>query len=272
MTGDEIHQTRTDGARTRNRTSTGTGPADPAERSLTDGGSDELTVSVVPARGGSKGIERKNVVPFLGAPLLTHTVAQSIASERVDRTYVTTDDEEIATVAREAGAERIDRPEDLAGDRSPTEDALEHALSVMRTDGVDPDTIVLLQCTSPLRRRNDVDDVVALVEESGYDSALSVCRDHGFYWREGESGAKPINYDPASRSMRQELPDRYRENGSIYVVRTEVFERERCRLGGTIGLHVMPERLSFEIDTPADLELVELIGRETEFHSEHADA
>lgn len=271
MTRDDTHQTATDDEQTRDEATGDVGVGEATGKPSGNDESADLTVSIIPARGGSKGIERKNIVPFLGAPLLTHTVAQSIDSDRVDRTYVTTDDDEIAAVAREAGAERIDRPSELAGDRSPTEDALAHALSVIRTEGVDPETIVLLQCTSPLRRRNDIDEAVGLVEESGYDSALSVCRDHGFYWRDGDPGAEPVNYDPANRAMRQELDARYRENGSIYVVRTEVFERERCRLGGEIGLHVMPERLSLEIDTPADLELVELIGRETEFHSEYAD-
>lgn len=232
---------------------------------------DNVNVAVIPARGGSKGIERKNVVEFLGAPLLAHTVDQALASDTVDRTYVSTDDDEIAAVGRDAGAEIIDRPAELAGDRSPTEDALLHALSVLRADGVDADTLTLLQCTSPLRRRDDIDEAVSLLVDEGYDSVLSCCRDHSFYWREGEDGAVPINYDPQDRSMRQELEDRYQENGSIYVMRTDLLETERCRLGGEIGIHVMPEPLSFEIDTPEDLRLVEAIGREVGFYSTHAD-
>lgn len=230
-----------------------------------------MTVAVIPARGGSKGIERKNIVPFLGAPLLTHTVDQALASDAVDRTYVSTDDGDIAAVGREAGAEIIERPADIAGDRSPTEAALLHALSVMREEGVDPDVLVLLQCTSPLRRRDDIDEAVSLVTADGYDSALSACEDHKFYWRAGEDGAEPINYDPADRSMRQELDARYQENGSIYVMRTGLLERETCRLGGSVGIHEMPEALSFEIDTPDDLRLLEAIGREVDFYSTHAD-
>ena len=235
---------------------------------------DSDVVAIVPARGGSKGIPRKNVVPFLGAPLVAHTIDQSLRSERVDRTYVSTDDGEIATVARDAGATVIDRPDDLAGDRSPTEDALLHALGVVRDDGVDPDVVVLLQCTSPLRREDDIDSVVGLVTDDGCDSALSVRRDHGFYWRDdpdADDGAEPINYDPSERAMRQELDPRYRENGSIYAVETAVLEREACRIGGDVGLHVMPKPLSLEIDTPEDLTLVEAIGREIEFQSSVAD-
>lgn len=230
-----------------------------------------VNVAIIPARGGSKDIEKKNIVPFLGAPLLTHTVDQALESDAIDRTYVSTDDDEIAAVGRDASAEIIDRPAEIASDRSPTEDALLHALSVMRDDGVDPDVIVLLQCTSPLRRRGDIDEAVSLVTEEGYDSALSCCEDHKFYWREGEEGAEPINYDPKERAMRQELDERYQENGSIYVTRTEILETENCRLGGEIGIHEMPEALSFEIDTPSDLKLGEAIGREVEFYSSYTD-
>ncbi|WP_418286682.1 cytidylyltransferase domain-containing protein [Halorubrum sp. DTA46] len=231
-------------------------------------------VAVIPARGGSKGIPRKNVVPFLGAPLIAHTIDQSLRSERIDRTYVSTDDEEIASVAGDAGATVIDRPDDLAGDRSPTEDALLHALGVIRADGIDPDVVVLLQCTSPLRREGDIDSVVRLITDGEYDSALSCRRDHGFYWRtdsDADGGAEPINYDPSERAMRQELDPRYRENGSIYAVETSVLEREECRVGGDVGLHVMPKPLSLEIDTPEDLTLVEAIGREITFYSSFAD-
>lgn len=244
----------------------------PADSRRSESGGD--VVAVIPARGGSKGIPRKNVVPFLGAPLIAHTIDQSLRSERVDRTYVSTDDGEIAAVARDVGAAVIDRPDDLAGDRSPTEDALLHALGVVRDDGVEPAVVVLLQCTSPLRREGDIDSVVRLVADDGYDSALSVRRDHGFYWRDdpdADDGAEPINYDPSERAMRQELDPRYRENGSIYAVETAVLERESCRVGGDVGLHVMPKPLSLEIDTPEDLALVEAIGRETEFQSSVAD-
>ncbi|MEM4780533.1 MAG: acylneuraminate cytidylyltransferase family protein [Halalkalicoccus sp.] len=221
--------------------------------------------AIIPARGGSEGIERKNVTPFLGRPLIEHTIAQSERSDRVAGTYVSTDDGEIAAASREAGAEVIERPAAIAGDRSPTEAALLHAVETLRNDGLDPETIVLLQCTSPLRRPSDVDEAVALVAEEGYDSALSACEEHSFFWEEGEESARPINYDPRERPMRQEMDGWYRENGSIYVVGTALLERTECRLGGDIGIHGMPRHLSGEIDTPADLARLEAIARTSEF-------
>lgn len=226
-----------------------------------------MIVSVVPARGGSKGIRYKNIVPFLGNPLLSYTVTQSIAAEAIDHTFVSTDDQKIAAVGRQSGAEIIERPDNLAGDEATTESAMLHALDTIRNQGIDPDVVVLLQCTSPLRRRGDIDRTVSLVTSEGYDSALSVCEDHKFYWESGEDSAEPINYDPTNRKRRQDLEQRYQENGSIYAVKTGILESNSCRLGGRIGLHVMPESLSFEIDDEDDLRVVESFGRNVKFHT-----
>lgn len=224
-----------------------------------------MIAAIIPARGGSKGIHKKNIVPFLGSPLIAHTIEQSLESDLVDATYVSTDDDEIAATSREAGASVIERPAEIAGDRSPTEAALLHAVEELRAAGTEPEIVVLLQCTSPLRRPTDIDDAVALLTEEGYDSALSACEEHAFFWNDSDNGAEPINYDPADRPMRQEMDGWYRENGSIYAVRTDLLEREGCRLGGEIGIHEMPRQLSGEIDTPEDLERLEAIARTSGF-------
>lgn len=221
-----------------------------------------MIVSVIPARGGSKAIPKKNVVPFLGDPLITYTIEQSRHSDLVGETYVSTDDGHIAQVSSDKGAVVIDRPPELAMDTSSTEEALLHALEVMPEK---PEIVVLLQCTSPLRRENDIDNTIRLVSEGRYDSALSCCTDHSFYWKQDEETAEPINYDPADRQRRQELDRWYQENGSIYVTSRDILEEEHCRLGGDIGIHEMPREMSFEIDTPEDLRIVENIGRNIEF-------
>jgi N-acylneuraminate cytidylyltransferase len=220
---------------------------------------------IIPARGGSKAIEKKNIVDFDGRPLIEYTIHQARTSDRLDGVHVSTDDEEIAAVSRSAGADVIERPDDIAGDRSPTEDALRHAVETLRDRGTDPDVIVLLQCTSPLRREGDIDGTVDLVVDGDYDSALTCCADHKFYWEVGEDGAEPINYDPQERQMRQELSERYQENGSVYVTDVDVLERTHCRLGGRIGIHEMPELLSFEIDTWEDHRLLEAIAETADF-------
>lgn len=223
-----------------------------------------MSVAIIPARGGSKAIPKKNILPFLGRPLIEYTVDHALSSDTIDATYVSTDDEYIAEVSRGAGASVVDRPDELAGDRSTTEEALLHALDTIPES---PDVVTLLQCTSPLRRYHDIDEAVALVSDGSYDSALSCCADHSFYWTVEDEEAVPANYDPKSRQMRQETEQRYKENGSIYVTDRGLLEREECRLGGSIGIHEMPVELSFEIDTPEDYRIVESIARTREFDS-----
>lgn len=216
------------------------------------------TVGIIPARGGSKGIKKKNIVSFLGTPLIAHTIRQAKESERLDEVYISTDADDIATVSREYGGKVIERPSELAGDFSPTEDALIHALDALDEQGVNPETVVLLQCTSPLRRRRDIDNAVEMVTHGRYDSVLSCSPSHEFIWRDGTESAEAVNYDPKTRSMRQNI-QQYAENGSIYVVKRTILENEHCRLGGNIGLYEMPSSLSFEIDEPEDLAFVRCV-------------
>jgi N-acylneuraminate cytidylyltransferase len=219
-------------------------------------------IGIIPARGGSKGIEKKNIVPFLGEPLITHTIEQAHQSELIDDVYVSTDNPEISSVSQNAGAKVIERPEAIAGDEASTESALLHALTVLDHS---PDVVVLLQCTSPLRRPGDIDAAIEMVTQGDYESALSCCEDHKFYWREEDSTGVSINYDPETRKRRQDMEKRYQESGSISVVRTHILQETECRLGGEIGIYEMPEILSFEIDTPEDLTIVSTLARESRY-------
>jgi len=221
-----------------------------------------VIVSVIPARGGSKAIPKKNVVPFLGEPLITYTIRQSIESDLVDQTYVSTDDEHIAEVSRTTGAKVINRPDELARDTSSTEETLLHAVESIPDS---PEIVVLLQCTSPLRRESDIDEAIHLVKNQNYDSSLSCCEDHSFYWKYEDDSATAVNYEPNQRKRRQDLDHWYQENGSIYVMKQEILEEEQCRLGGSIGIHEMPKEMSFEIDTPEDYRIVEGIGKNIKF-------
>jgi N-acylneuraminate cytidylyltransferase len=221
-----------------------------------------MAISIIPARGGSKGIPKKNVIPFLGQPLISYTIHQSQQSQLIDQTYVSTDNKHIAEVSREAGANIIERPDELALDTSSTEEALLHALEAIEES---PDIIVLLQCTSPLRRPNDIDNTILLVRDEEYNSALSCCEDHSFYWQYEDRSAEPINYDPSERKRRQEIEQWYQENGSIYVTERDILKKEKSRLGGKVGVHEMPKEMSFEIDTPEDYRIVEAIGKNIEF-------
>ncbi len=144
-------------------------------------------LAIIPARGGSKGVPRKNVRLLAGKPLIAHTIEQALSSSLVNRTIVSTEDAEIADVARQSGAEVVWRPEELAADTSVSEAALLHVLDhLVLHEGYTPDVVVFLQCTSPVRRPGDIDAAVEkLVREQG-DSLISVTPWHGFIWRRGK--------------------------------------------------------------------------------------
>jgi CMP-N,N'-diacetyllegionaminic acid synthase len=218
-------------------------------------------LAIIPARGGSKGIPRKNVQPVLGKPLLAHTIEHALNATYVTRTVVSTDDEGIAGVARAFDAEVVMRPPELATDTATSESALRHVLdSLYAAEGYDPDLIVFLQVTAPIRRPFDVDRAIATLQAAGADSLLSVVPSHSFLWRRtGEGDAESVNYDYRSRPRRQDLEPQFAENGSIYVFKPWVLREHDNRLGGKIVLYEMDPWSGIDIDAPHDLALCEWI-------------
>lgn len=215
-------------------------------------------LAIIPARGGSKGLPRKNLRPFAGRPLITHSISHALASRRVTRTVVSTDDAEIARVSRAAGAEVISRPPVLATDTAPSEGAISHVLDALcESEGYLPDLVVFLQATSPLRDAGDIDGAIDRLMQEEADSALSVCPSHDFMWSRENSIARPLNYDPSRRPRRQDMAPQFRENGSIYVFRTVGYLKHRCRLFGKVALFEQPLRSSLQIDTLEDLQVLE---------------
>lgn len=217
-------------------------------------------VAIIPARGGSKGVPGKNLRPLAGKPLLVWSIEQALACGSVGRVVVSTDSEEIATVARAAGADvPALRPAELATDTAPTEPALLHMLDVLSTGGYRPDATMLLQPTSPLRRPETLDAALRLYESSRADSLLGVIDTHAFFWREA-GGEATADYDWMKRPRRQDIAPadrKYRETGSVYVTRTELLRTSGNRLGGKIVLFRMREEEGWEIDTEADFLVLE---------------
>jgi len=219
-------------------------------------------IAIIPARGGSKRVPGKNLLPLAGRPLLAHSVQHARESKYVDTVYVSTDDPAIAEVAQSAGAEVIERSPDLAGDEATSESALLEVLDTRVARGLtDPDLVVFLQCTSPVRRPGEVDRAVERLLSGGADSLISVAGDAALLWQADGDGARAVNWDPAKRPREQELSAQYRENGSIYVFRPEVLRESGNRLGGRIALHVMDYWSQFQLDEPEDRELLEWILR-----------
>jgi N-acylneuraminate cytidylyltransferase len=221
-------------------------------------------LAVVPARGGSKGIRRKNVQPVGGVPMVARAVNAALASRVIDRVVVSTDDDEIADAAHAAGAEVLRRPADISGDSARSEDALVHVLDELRaSEGYVPEVLVMLQCTSPLLRPVDIDAVVDALHRDNADCALSVAPNHRFLWRaDPERGARGVNHDATHRPLRQELEPEFVETGAVYAMKVDGFLQHRFRFFGRIALGEMPPERAFEVDDPFDLTVVRALHDE----------
>jgi N-acylneuraminate cytidylyltransferase len=217
-------------------------------------------LALIPARGGSRGIPRKNVQVVAGRPLLAHSISAAQASPAITRVVVSTDDAEIERVARDCGAEVVRRPPQISGDTASSESALLHALTRLRAEeGYEPDLVVFLQATSPLRRSEDIQNAIDALVGAGADSLFSACVQQGFVWRRTGDDVASLTYDHRSRPRRQDAPEDFMENGSMYIFKPWVLEGEGNRLGGKIAVYTMSLRDSFQIDEPDDLELVEAL-------------
>jgi CMP-N-acetylneuraminic acid synthetase len=215
-------------------------------------------VALVPARGGSKGIPRKNLVPLAGKPLIRWTIDAARAAETVTRVVVSTDDDEIAAEAHDVDVLR--RPAELSADETPMLPVIHDALAAYPCE-----VLVLLQPTSPLRRPGHVDDAVRLLQDTGADAVVSVVSVPHRYVPsslmqllgdrlERLSGSEPQG------SLRQGKQQLYARNGpAVLALRPDTLGEDL--FGGDVRAYVMDERDSLDIDTPYDLELAELLLR-----------
>ena len=213
------------------------------------------TVAVIPARGNSKGIPKKNLRELGGVPLVARTIRAAKASRSVDHVFVSSDDTEILAVARSWGAKCIVRPEAIANDTATSESALLHAIEIIMDKGIGPDVLVFLQCTSPFTTPEDIDAVVSSLNSQKADSAFSVIEDHGFIWSiDADGNAVGVTHDhKQGRKRRQDLEKRFRETGAIYVMRVESFLKDKQRFCGASIPVQLSHPISLEIDTYDDL-------------------
>jgi N-acylneuraminate cytidylyltransferase len=217
-------------------------------------------LAIIPARGGSQRIPRKNLWPLAGAPLVVHSIRHALAARAVAEVVVSTDDDEIAEISRAAGATVRRRPAAIADGKASSESALIDVLDDRLARGLaDADLVVFLQCTSPIRGQTDIDDAVETLLRHEADSLLSVCRNSRYIWMPEGDTHRSVNYDFRRRQMEQDLPPQWQENGSIYITRTPLLRQWNNRLGGTIAVHEMDYWSSFQVDDPDDLALVDWI-------------
>ena len=191
-------------------------------------------LAIIPARGGSKGVKRKNIRKLNGIPLIGYTINAARNSKYVSRVMVSTEDSEIAEVSMSLGAEvPFLRPSELASDNSPTMDCILHMLKYLEeNEGYIPDYVVLLQCTSPLRTSKHIDEAYEKLINSSFDSIISVAEvESNPYWSNVFKGEKLEYFIEEGKKItrRQDLPEVYRMNGAIYLAKLNVLKNENSR-------------------------------------------
>lgn len=218
--------------------------------------------TIITARGGSKGIPRKNIKNLNGKPVLAYSIEPSVASKLIKKTYVTTEDEEISKISTELNAEVIDRPQELAEDTSSSVDVVLHALDYLEKKDKLPDFFVLLQPTSPLRTTEDIDNAINLFSNNECDAVISVCEiDHSAMLSLSLKNEflVPNCDEEFLNKRRQDLPTYYSPNGAIYITTPKSLKKNRTFIPKKTIPYVMPKERSVDLDTPFDFKLTEFI-------------
>ena len=210
-------------------------------------------IAIIPARGGSKGIAKKNIRLIDGHPLIYYQIKTALESKYINEVYVSTDDKEIAEAASQyEGVKIIDRPEEISGDLAKSEEAIIHAVKHIESTGDKVDIIVFLQATSPLNKASYIDESIEKIK-SGCDSVCCTIEDYGFFMDDN---------DLLERPMRQQHTPRIRECGNFWTMKKEALFKSNNRLSGKIGYVVIDRWDSIEIDEPEDLQLIRTLTQQ----------
>lgn len=215
-------------------------------------------VAIIPARGGSKGIPKKNLIAFCGKPLLVWSIEQALAAKEIHSVWVSSDDDEILDVAKQYGANPIRRPHSIAGDTASSESAWLHGIDTIMDSGLKIRAVVGMQATSPLRKARDLDDAVRFFFSNRYDSLFSASPLGDFFiWRQkADHTLESLNYDYRNRSRRQDISElQVVENGSFYIFTPDGLLQTGNRLSGNIGYFNMEFWKCFEINNTDDVKL-----------------
>jgi CMP-N,N'-diacetyllegionaminic acid synthase len=223
----------------------------------------QRVIAVIPARGGSKSVPRKNVRLLGGKPLLVWSIEVAQQVSEIDRVIVSTDDAEIASVSRAHGAEVYARPQHLATDEALVIDALKDLLRTLQAEGEAPEWIILLEPTCPLRAPDDVRGCLKLVTQGIYDSVATFkeaeLNPHRA-WRFIEGVPEVFIAGAVPWLPRQKLPKAYQLNGAVYVFRANLLAEEaKSLLVGKLGAVLMPRDRSQDIDDSVDFTIVEAL-------------
>jgi CMP-N,N'-diacetyllegionaminic acid synthase len=219
-----------------------------------------MILAIIPARFGSKGIPRKNIMDLCGKPMIQYSIEAAIGSKYIDEVLISTDDGAVIDIASKMGLEcKYRRPDELAQDTTSMFDAVDHALKWFKSErGFLPDSIILLQPTSPLRNQFDVDKSIELFRESPIQSLISVHKlsEHPFECIKKDTNdwkflAEPPKYVTRRQDFKEDF---YFINGAIYLINTSLFLREKLFfIKGQALLYEMPRERGIDIDSMSDL-------------------
>ncbi|QOP40828.1 cytidylyltransferase domain-containing protein [Sulfurimonas marina] len=220
-------------------------------------------LAIIPARGGSKRLPRKNILDLNGKPLITWTIEAGMKSKYIDKVVVSSDDDEILNKSKEYGSKTIKRPNELATDTSTTFDTIKHTIENME----EYDYIVLLQPTSPLRNEKHIDEAIKLLEEKQADAVISVCElDHSLLWSNTLPEDKNMSNflrNEVNNKRSQDLEIYYRINGALYICKTEkLLENKGFFLKENIFSYIMERKYSIDIDEKIDFQIAQLFMKE----------
>ena len=227
--------------------------------------SDKKLLAIIPARGGSKRLSRKNILDFAGKPLIAWSIESALRSKYIDRVVISTDDQEIADISKKYGADvPFMRPDELATDKATSIDVVLHLLEKLETDNKFYDYIILLQPTSPLRTTQNIDESVELLQSKNSDSVISVCKaEHSPLWcntlPEDDDLCGFIKESTVNKRG-QDLEQYYRLNGAIYLCSINSLKKENAFfLKSNCLAYKMEQEQSVDIDTKVDFMLAEIL-------------
>ncbi len=222
---------------------------------------DKTFLAIIPARGGSKRLPRKNVLDLNGKPLIAYSIEAGLNCKYIDRVVVTSDDKEILSVSRKYGADIILRPLELSSDTATTFDAIKHTIENYKRY----DYIILLQPTSPLRNELHINEAIELLEEKNADAVVGVCEmDHSPLWSNTLSSDGNMNQflkDEVLNKRSQDLEVFYRINGAIYICKTQkLLEEKSFFLKDNIFAYKMDRKSSIDIDEEIDFKIAKILN------------
>ncbi len=198
--------------------------------------------ALIPMRGGSKSIPNKNIKNFGGKPLCYWVIKAALNSKFITDVYISSDSDKILEISKSISkkVKIIKRLDKLAQDHSSTEDVM-----IDFSSNIDFENLITIQATSPFTSGNNIDEAIKIYKKDKLDSLFTAVRSKRFFWSDN---IKPINYNPKKRAMRQNFRGTLMENGAFYITKKNILIKEKCRLGGKIGVYEMSDMHALELD------------------------